>query len=55
MTRNEAISLLEKYNEFLYDNGYGDVIIGDFINTEWAKENLPINNKNERYSINRRI
>jgi hypothetical protein len=50
MTRNEAIELLEKYNEFLEKEGYADddlwceppTAIDGFLGTEWAKEKLPI-------------
>lgn len=50
MKRNEAIELLDKYNKLLMDEGYADsdlrcetpTAIDKFLNTEWAKENLPI-------------
>lgn len=50
MTRNEAIELLEKYNDHLMKEGFADsdlwceppTAIDGFMGTKWAKENLPI-------------
>jgi len=46
MKRNEAIELLEKYNEFIEDealasdNNGCDTSIKAFMETKWAKENI---------------
>jgi hypothetical protein len=54
MTRNEAIELLEKYNQHLLKEGYVDAdfyaehdvtAIDSFLATKWAKENLPLQKK----------
>lgn len=50
MKRNEAIELLEKYNDFLHTEAYVDsdiyserpTPIDGFFKTDWAKENIPI-------------
>lgn len=51
MTRNEAIDLLEKYNDFLCTEGYDEITelwmdepktIDRFFETDWVRENLPL-------------
>lgn len=50
MKRNEAIELLEKYNDFLQEESYVDsdiwceepTALDKFLRTKWAKENLPL-------------
>jgi hypothetical protein len=49
MKRNEAIEILERYNQLLQEEGYADAdlwcepptAIDQFLATEWAKENIP--------------
>lgn len=55
MTRNEAMELLERYNEYLIDDGHTDemlysdrlITIDSFLGTKWAKEKFPLTDVHE--------
>lgn len=54
MKRDEAIGMFEKFNDYLRESHYVEYVpisaINDFLNTDWAKENIVIE---EKYSLNR--
>jgi hypothetical protein len=63
MKRNEAIELLEKYNQHLMEEGYADTdlfaeqptAIDSFFGTKWAKENVSLVPSNFMFKVGDKI